>query len=143
ETFSNEFVSQAWDFYSDSTVEINSFVQGVEIDGIITDFPKTASRYTRNKCLNLGNKTPPYMQPVEAGALYRLIDKPSLPPAMAPYPPLTDSEVIEPPLPPVAKIVSASSPTAGTKSPPGNAQPKVTVCLLSNVALFVASLLLL
>jgi glycerophosphoryl diester phosphodiesterase len=49
ETFSNEFVSQAWDFYSDSTVEINSFIQGAEIDGIITDFPKTANRYT-SKC---------------------------------------------------------------------------------------------
>ncbi|CAJ2633875.1 unnamed protein product [Trifolium pratense] len=142
ETFSNEFVSQAWDFYSDSTVEINSFIQGAEIDGIITDFPKTASRYTRNKCLNLDDKTPPYMQPVEAGALYGLIDKPSLPPAMAPYPPLTDSEVIEPPLPPVAKM-TPPSPAPGTESPPGNAQPKVTVCVLSNVALFVTSLLLL
>lgn len=49
ETFSNEFVSQAWDFLSDSTVDINSFVQDAEIDGIITDFPKTASRY-RSKC---------------------------------------------------------------------------------------------
>jgi glycerophosphoryl diester phosphodiesterase len=49
ETFSNEFVSQAWDFYSESTMEINSFIQGVEIDGIITDFPKTANRYT-SKC---------------------------------------------------------------------------------------------
>ncbi|WJX64832.1 glycerophosphodiester phosphodiesterase [Trifolium repens] len=140
ETFSNEFVSQAWDFYSDSTVEINSFIQGAEIDGIITDFPKTANRYTRNKCLNLGGKTPPYMRPVRAGDLYGLIAKQSLPPA---YPPLTNSEVIEPPLPPVAKIISASSPAAGTKSPPGNAQPKVTVCFLSNAAVFVAFLLLL
>lgn len=49
ETFSNEFVSQAWDFFSDATVEINSYVQGAEVDGIITDFPKTANRY-RSKC---------------------------------------------------------------------------------------------
>lgn len=45
ETFSNEFVSQAWDFFSDATVEINSFVKGATIDGVITDFPKTAARY--------------------------------------------------------------------------------------------------
>lgn len=51
ETFSNEFVSQAWDFYSDATVEINSFLnaEGIKIDGIITDYPKTADRY-RSKC---------------------------------------------------------------------------------------------
>jgi len=51
ETFSNEFVSQSWDFFSDATVEINSYLnaEGVKIDGIITDFPKTADRY-RSKC---------------------------------------------------------------------------------------------
>lgn len=45
ETFSNEFVSQAWDFFLDSTVEINSFVVGAKVDGVITDCPKTAARY--------------------------------------------------------------------------------------------------
>ena len=49
ETFSNEFVSQAWDFFSDATVEINTYITGAQIDGIITDFPKTADRY-RSKC---------------------------------------------------------------------------------------------
>ena len=45
QTFSNEFVSQAWDFFSDATVEINSYVMGANADGVITDFPKTAARY--------------------------------------------------------------------------------------------------
>lgn len=45
ETFNNEFVSQAWDFFSDATVEINTYVQGEKIDGVITSFPKTANRY--------------------------------------------------------------------------------------------------
>lgn len=45
ETFSNEFVSQAWDFFSDATVEINSFFMGAGINGVITDFPETAARY--------------------------------------------------------------------------------------------------
>lgn len=49
ELFSNEFVAQAWDFFSDSTVEINSFVSGAGVDGVITDFPKTAARY-KSKC---------------------------------------------------------------------------------------------
>ena len=41
----NEFVSQAWDFFADAIVEINSFVQGGGVDGIITDFPGTARAY--------------------------------------------------------------------------------------------------
>lgn len=43
--FSNEFISQAWDFFSDATVEINSYVMGAGISGVITDFPKTSARY--------------------------------------------------------------------------------------------------
>ncbi|KAG5064752.1 hypothetical protein GLYMA_02G296400v4 [Glycine max] len=143
ETFSNEFVSQAWDFFSDATVEINTYITGAQIDGIITDFPKTADRYRRNKCLGLGDNKPTYMEPVQPGSLFGLITKEFLPPAEAPFPPLTESEVAEPPLPPVAKIAPASSPNAGTKSPQGNSQPKVTVCFfLSTLAVFIASLLL-
>ncbi|WVY90900.1 hypothetical protein V8G54_036414 [Vigna mungo] len=145
ETFSNEFVSQAWDFFSDATVEINSYLNadGLKIDGIITDFPKTADRYRRNKCLNLGDKRPTYMDPVAPGGLFSLITPDYLPPAQAPLPPLTESEVAEPPLPPVSKIAPASSPRSGTPAPQGNAQPKVAVCFFfSSLAVFIASLLL-
>lgn len=46
ETFSNEFISQPYDFFSDPTVEIDYFVRGdPEVDGIITDFPATTARY--------------------------------------------------------------------------------------------------
>ncbi|BAT80643.1 hypothetical protein VIGAN_03023800 [Vigna angularis var. angularis] len=146
ETFSNEFVSQAWDFFSDATVEINSYLnaEGLKIDGIITDFPKTADRYRRNKCLNLGDKRPTYMDPVTPGGLFSLITTDFLPPAQAPLPPLTESEVAEPPLPPVAKIAPASSPSSGTPAPQRNAQPKVAVCFFfSSLAVFIASLLVL
>ncbi|WVY91783.1 hypothetical protein V8G54_037297 [Vigna mungo] len=146
ETFSNEFVSQAWDFLSDATVEINSHLnaEGLKIDGIITDFPKTADRYRRNKCLNLGDKRPTYMDPVQPGGLFSLITPDYLPPAQAPLPPLTESEVAEPPLPPVAKIAPVSSPRSVTPAPQGNAQPKVAVCFFfSSLAVFIASLLLL
>jgi glycerophosphoryl diester phosphodiesterase len=54
EIFNNEFVSQAWDFFSDATVEINSYVTGgVNVDGVITDFPKTAARYKSKWILNI------------------------------------------------------------------------------------------
>lgn len=48
--FSNEFVSQAWDFFSDPYVEINSYVFGpnvIPVDGVITGFPATANRFRR------------------------------------------------------------------------------------------------
>ncbi|KAI4306169.1 hypothetical protein L6164_029470 [Bauhinia variegata] len=141
ETFSNEFVSQAWDFFSDSTVEINSYVLGSDIDGVITDFPKTANRYRRNLCLS-GVTKPPYMIPVQPGALLQLVAQDYLPPAEAPLPVLTDRDISEPPLPPVSLITPTPSP-AGTRpgaSPRRNSQPKVTVSvLLSSLAVFVAS----
>ncbi|XP_059277888.1 glycerophosphodiester phosphodiesterase GDPDL4-like [Lycium ferocissimum] len=109
--FNNEFVSQAWDFFSDSSVEINNYIAGAGIDGVITDFPGTAARYRRNRCL--GYKDPPmYLSPVEPGGLLQIMARQLLPPAEAPNPILSESDVVEPPLPPVAKI----TPTAGNES---------------------------
>lgn len=45
EPFSNEFVSQAWDFFSDPYVEINTFSTAMGINAIITDYPATSARY--------------------------------------------------------------------------------------------------
>ena len=50
QTFHNEFVSQEWDFMSDPTEQINTFVQDAGINGVITGFPQTADRY-RSKCI--------------------------------------------------------------------------------------------
>ncbi|ESW18546.1 hypothetical protein PHAVU_006G050300 [Phaseolus vulgaris] len=101
ETFSNEFVSQAWDYYSDASIEINSFVIGTKVNGIITDFPKTANRYRRNLCLKNVNKAP-YMSPIEPGKLYQQISDFFLPPLPPPPPVLIDSNVTEAPLPSVS-----------------------------------------
>ncbi|XP_050369168.1 glycerophosphodiester phosphodiesterase GDPDL3-like [Argentina anserina] len=145
ELFSNEFVSQAWDFFSDSSVEINSYVTGAGVDGVITDFPKTAARYKRNRCLSY-KVTPAYMSPVQAGSLVQVVSPVYLPPAEAPNPVLTESDVIEPPLP-AAKIALAPGPSSGsTVSPPPlpNGQPKNAVCfLLSTLAMLSTSLFLL
>jgi hypothetical protein len=46
ETFSNELLSQARDYHSDSFVEVSSFFIWVNVNGIITDFPKTVPWYT-------------------------------------------------------------------------------------------------
>ncbi|GMJ05053.1 SHV3-like 1, Glycerophosphodiester phosphodiesterase (GDPD) like 4, glycerophosphodiesterase-like 1 [Hibiscus trionum] len=131
QTFRNEFTAQAWDFFSDATIEINSFYGGAGINGVITDFPKTSDRYRRNRCLNRGNKTPGYMTPVQPGSLLQLVTTEYLPPAEAPNPYLTEADVVEPPLPPVAAKTPTST-LSGTASAPRspNGQPKVTTSVI-------------
>uniref|UniRef100_A0A5B6Z4K6 glycerophosphodiester phosphodiesterase n=1 Tax=Davidia involucrata TaxID=16924 RepID=A0A5B6Z4K6_DAVIN len=144
--FSNEFASQAWDFFSDANVEINSYVMGAGIDGVVTDFPGTAVKYRRNRCLGLGNKTPAYMKAVPPGGLFPLIAPQSLPPAEAPNPVLTEADVAEPPLPSAVENVptpdTGGGSTAAPPTPP-NGQPKVVACIfLSNLAILLATLML-
>ncbi|XP_048619106.1 protein SUPPRESSOR OF NPR1-1 CONSTITUTIVE 4-like [Brassica napus] len=92
ELFQNEFVSQPYDFLSDATVEINSYVTGAGVNGTITEFPFTAARYRKNRCLG-SKETPPYMAPVQPGALLQVVNPASLPPAEAPNPVFTDADV--------------------------------------------------
>lgn len=128
ETFDNEFVSQAWDFFSDATVEINSYVLGANIDGVITSFPKTSARYKKNRCLSM-KETPNYMSPVQPGSLLQLVTPDYLPPKTAPSPVLNDKDVAEPPLPPVSAKAPApavdSGPTAASPTSKPNGQPKL------------------
>ncbi|KAL9690133.1 hypothetical protein QQ045_010528 [Rhodiola kirilowii] len=143
--FANEFVSQAWDYFSDAHVELNTFVQGGEIDGIITGFPKTAAIYKRNKCLSM-KPIPLYMQAVQPGALLGLIQPTSLPPADAPYPVLKESDVNEPPLPAV-EVAPAPAPSNKTLDSPSptspNGQPKLqSLSILSILLSLLASVLL-
>lgn len=41
----NEYVSLAFDYYSEASTEIATFVDYFHVDGIITEFPNTAKRY--------------------------------------------------------------------------------------------------
>ncbi|XP_057949040.1 glycerophosphodiester phosphodiesterase GDPDL4 [Malania oleifera] len=141
ELFSNEFASQAWDFFSDAVVEINSFVMEMKIDGVITDFPQTAASYKRNKCLK-GSVLPPYMSPVEPGSLLQIIAPQALPPAEAPFPTLMVSNVSEPPLPSVSAKAPASGPNGSAATAPvsPSGQPKIASgFLLSSLALLVTT----
>ncbi|CAH8261199.1 unnamed protein product, partial [Arabidopsis lyrata] len=104
ERFSNEFVTQAFDFYEDPTLEIDSFVRDIQIDGIITDFPATTARYRKNQCYGK------FVLP-ETGELRTFGNPLLLPPAEAPYPLLGDSDVTEPPLPEVRSQPPAFSPS--------------------------------
>ncbi|KAK1295923.1 putative glycerophosphoryl diester phosphodiesterase 1 [Acorus calamus] len=130
--FQNEFQAQAWDFFSDPTVELNTFVQAARIDGVITDFPGTATAYKKNTCLKL-KKTPKYMKPVQVGSLLGFIRPNFQPPAQAPSPVLTEADVSgEPPLPPVS--VSPVPP------PPRNGQAHREIPILLSLALMIGFL---
>ncbi|CAL4887014.1 unnamed protein product [Urochloa decumbens] len=105
----NEFVSQPNDFFADATSQINAYVQGAKVDGVITDFPGTAHRYKLNTCV--GKNAPGFMLPAQPGGLLSTIAPAAQPPAAAPMPLLTESDVAEPPLPPVSNTTTASSPS--------------------------------
>ncbi|XP_010474164.1 PREDICTED: glycerophosphodiester phosphodiesterase GDPDL1-like [Camelina sativa] len=115
ELFENEFVSQKLDSFYDATIEINTYTYGFGINGTITEYPFTAARYKRNRCL--GRKViPPYMSAIQPGDLLNTLVSPlSLPPAEAPNLVFTNVDVSEPPLPPVAKALTSST-NAGAHS---------------------------
>ncbi|EFH64824.1 glycerophosphoryl diester phosphodiesterase family protein, partial [Arabidopsis lyrata subsp. lyrata] len=85
ELFRNEFVSQPYDFFADATVEINTYISGAGVSGTITEFPFTAARYKRNRCLGR-KEIPPYMLPIQPGGLLAIMNPLALPPAQAPNP---------------------------------------------------------
>ncbi|XP_009120321.1 glycerophosphodiester phosphodiesterase GDPDL7 [Brassica rapa] len=115
----NEYISIAFDYFSDPTVEFATFIAGNGVDGVITEFPATASRYLRSPCSDLNKEQPYAILPAEAGALISVANKEAQPPASAPNPPLDAKDVIDPPLPPVANM-AANNATGATPNAPGH-----------------------
>ncbi|KAL2473908.1 Glycerophosphodiester phosphodiesterase GDPDL3 [Forsythia ovata] len=152
--FSNEFTSQAWDFFADAYVEINTYAE-TGINGLVTDYPATAAKYkphnehlmswqfNRNRCLGYKD-IPKYMSSVQPGQLFQFMI--TVPPAEAPYPVLLDGDVVEPPLPPVAAKPLApgtknGSPAASPTRP--NRQPKfIPSTYLSSVSVLLIATML-
>lgn len=93
---------------------------------------------TGNPCLGMGNKTPQYMNPAEPGSLIREIAPSYLPPAEAPNPILTVSDVTEPPLPSTLDVPAASPSGSQGVSPHPNGQTKISarLFLLSSAVVF-------
>ncbi|CAA6661574.1 unnamed protein product [Spirodela intermedia] len=96
--FQNEYLSVSWDVYNDPIADINLFVKGAGVEGLITEFPATAEAFRSKGSSPLfgGNSTPPYWTPVTPTVLVNLSRLDPLPPSP---PPLADSDVVEPPLP--------------------------------------------
>ncbi|XP_021759068.1 glycerophosphodiester phosphodiesterase GDPDL3-like [Chenopodium quinoa] len=134
----NEFTSIPFDAFSDPIVQINTFAAAANVDGVITDFPKTAASYKRNLCLKM-KELPTYMTPVQPGGLLAVVGPG---PAAPPTPLLTEEDVEQPPLPAVVPVSDASAPTTapGTTK---NSQHKVAVsALLSLLSLTAAAAVL-
>ncbi|KAG0491371.1 hypothetical protein HPP92_004769 [Vanilla planifolia] len=128
----NEFTTIAYDFFSDPTVEIASFVTGVGVDGIVTEFPATARAYLRSPCSNPDAKLTYTILPVEPGSITELAEPEALPPAQSPAPPLQPADVVDPPLPPVvdaADRAQAHTPAAEPKESSGPSRAVVNAAL--------------
>ncbi|KAL5207056.1 hypothetical protein ABZP36_031491 [Zizania latifolia] len=133
----NEFLSQPYDFFSDATQQINAYVKRPDggVDGLITDFPGTAHRYKLNSCMDMGNSTP-FMIPAQPGGLIENMLGAAQPPTLAPMPPLTESDIVEPPLPPV------NNATASTPSSHAAIRMRTNVSILVTLMLCAASLMI-
>lgn len=83
------------------------------------------------------------MSPSKPGSLLELMTPQSLPPVEAPRPVLTENDVTEPPLPPVAKVNPASdNGTAKAPASAPNGQSSVVASILmSSVAILLAIIL--
>ncbi|CAL0304926.1 unnamed protein product [Lupinus luteus] len=118
-TLRNEYVSLALDYWSDPNVEIATYVHSAKVDGIVTDFPATASRYMRSPCSDPNND--PTILPAKPGELLKTVAPELQPPAEAPLPPLEVSNVVDPPLPPVSNPIIDGPDSAPISPPPSGA----------------------
>ncbi|CAN8301444.1 unnamed protein product [Cochlearia groenlandica] len=134
----NEYISIAFDYFSDPTIELATFIAGSGVDGVITEFPATATRYLKSPCSD-SNKDQPYaILPAEAGALLSVAAKESQPPASAPNPPLEAKDVIDPPLPPVANM---ASPTDSVGTQPHTTPRSGTISTTANLGISLLAIL--
>ncbi|KAE8668552.1 Glycerophosphodiester phosphodiesterase GDPDL6 [Hibiscus syriacus] len=122
----NEFVALPYDSFADPTRELATYVAALEVDGVITEFPGTASRYDV-KC---GGKRCYAGSPcvdrkieiaAEPGALLKQAASGASalsPPANPANAPLEVADVVNPPLPAVSNVSSstASSSVPATSS---------------------------
>ncbi|OIV99858.1 hypothetical protein TanjilG_26196 [Lupinus angustifolius] len=140
-TLRNEYMSLAFDYWSDPTFEIATYVQTTRVDGLVTDHPATASRYLRSPCSD--PKHVPTILPAQPGELLSTIPAELLPPSAAPLPPLEVADVVDPPLPAVVnttKDVHAAAPAAPV-APSSTASANSSNVALSLVAILVFAML--
>ncbi|CAJ1944796.1 unnamed protein product [Sphenostylis stenocarpa] len=139
-TLKNEYTTLAFDYWSDPNVEIATYIQAAMVDGIVTDFPGTASRFisesfesqrlssslqtiipvtTRSPCSDMNNELA--ILPARPGELLKTIPPEEQPAAQAPLPPLEIENVVDPPLPSVTKASDSNHPGPAADATPAAA----------------------
>lgn len=141
----NEFVHIPYDYYSDPTVEIATYVVDVKVDGVITEFPKTASRYL-SECKKKKKLLPCFaiyltrflvvagspcadgnadyaLLAAQPGELLKIIPKTLKPGASPPSPKLEIKDIVDAPLPPVGvtPVLDSKPPQQGPPAAPAPA----------------------
>ncbi|KAL0285417.1 UNVERIFIED_CONTAM: Glycerophosphodiester phosphodiesterase GDPDL7 [Sesamum angustifolium] len=109
----DEFENLNFDYLSDPYVELATY-NSLKVDGFMTDFPATANMFVRSSCATQGS--PYVIRPVEPGYLYVSTDPITEPPL------LSTADVVDPPLPAIAKNLTTQS-AAGSASPSGPPPP--------------------
>ncbi|XP_068645018.1 glycerophosphodiester phosphodiesterase GDPDL7-like [Aristolochia californica] len=127
--FRNEFVALAFDFLSDPIIQISTFVDGFEVDGIVTEFPGTANEYLRSPCFKPAKNTAYAIRPASPGGLLNLLPPEVSPPAEPPAPVLAEADIIDPPLPKVADVASNQPATAPVSLPSGQSANSINLAL--------------
>ncbi|XP_019453338.1 PREDICTED: glycerophosphodiester phosphodiesterase GDPDL7-like [Lupinus angustifolius] len=138
-TLRNEYTSLAFDYWSDPNIEIATYVQTGRVDGFVTDFPATASRYLRSPCSD--PKHVPTILPAQPGELLSTIPAEILPPAGAPLPVLEVANVVDPPLPAVVNLTREATPAPAAVTPSSTASANASNFVLSLVAILVLAML--
>ncbi|KAA8535314.1 hypothetical protein F0562_030317 [Nyssa sinensis] len=134
----NEFIALAFDFFADPMVELATYVAEIGVDGVVTDYPATASAYIRSPCSDLNANIPYTILPVQPGSLLSLGPPDVQPPAAAPAPPLNATDIVDPPLPAVISIANTSTPAAAPAGQPRSNSPRD----VANVALPLVAIML-
>ncbi|KAK6156591.1 hypothetical protein DH2020_010839 [Rehmannia glutinosa] len=128
-----------FDYLSDPYVELTTF-NSLQVDGFVTDYPATVNSFVRSTCTTNGSAY--LIPPVQPGFLYEA-DPVAEPPL------LSSADVVDPPLPAIAKNDTAQSAndSASTSDAPASAPaPKsssTTITVSTQGLLFAAMVALL
>ncbi|XP_023518193.1 glycerophosphodiester phosphodiesterase GDPDL6-like isoform X1 [Cucurbita pepo subsp. pepo] len=130
----NEYVSLAFDYYSQASLEISTYVDFFHVDGVITDFPYTAKRYITCPCRPVNTDSSGYsILPPEVGTLLGLVPQEVQPRVDPPSPPLDVKAIVDPPLPPVSNVSTTGPSVPAT----ADAVPNISNFFLSLLSVVV------
>ncbi|XP_047938373.1 glycerophosphodiester phosphodiesterase GDPDL6-like [Salvia hispanica] len=126
----NEYQNLALDYLSDPYVELATMT-ALQVDGFLTEYPYTASLFSRSTCVNEGSAY--VIMPVQPGMMFPQE-------AVAEPPQLSPKDVVDPPLPAVAKT---ASPPAAAVSNKQTSSATTNAFRVSAQSLFFAAVLML